>query len=180
MKTIKLSLLAILFIAFSSCSKDDDSSSDLNSSMIVGEWNLSALNYSGKTEINFQETNYTTTYSGVAENIEYTLTFNADNTFSSQGGYDVNLTTEGISQIIAINDFTSSGDWSIDGNILKTSTNFAQMSNSDMAETESVGEVIIQEMTENRIVLTIDQVSKFNESGFENIATISGEYILTR
>lgn len=180
MKTIKLSLLAILFIAFSSCSKDDDSSLDLNSSMIVGEWNLSSLNYAGKTEVIFQETNYSTTYSGVAENIDYTLTFNADNTFSSQGGYDVNLTTEGISQIIAINDFSSSGDWSIDGNILKTSTNFAQMNNSNMVDAESVGEIIIKEMTENRIVLTVDQVSNFNESGFENIATISGEYILTR
>jgi len=44
-----------------------------------------------------EETNYTSTYSGVAENIAYTLTFNADNTFKSQDGYDANLTTEGIS-----------------------------------------------------------------------------------
>ena len=49
-----------------------------------------------------------------------------------------------------------------------------------MAAAESVGEVIIQEMTENRIVLTVYQVSKVNESGLENIATISGEYVLTR
>ncbi len=84
MKTIKLSLLAILFLAFSSCSKDDDTSSDLNSSMIVGEWNLSSLNYEGKTELNFEETNYTSTYTGVAENIAFTLTFTADNTFKSQ------------------------------------------------------------------------------------------------
>ena len=178
MKTIKLSLLAILFIFFSSCSKDDEP--DLNSSMMLGEWNLSSLNYEGKTELNYEGTNYTTTYSGVAENIDFTLTFNADNTFESKGSYDINLILEGFSQILPIEDFTSSGDWSIDGNVLKTTTLLADMSNSEFVPADSVGEIIIQEMTENRVVLIIDQVSIFEVSGFENTATLSGEYVLTR
>jgi len=180
MKTIKLALLTFLFITFSSCSKDSDNNSDLNSSMIVGEWNLSSLNYNGKTELNFNDTNYTTVFSGVAENIAYTLTFNANNTFKTEGGYDVNLTTDGFSQIYPIVGYTSSGDWSIEGNILKTSVGLAQLNEGELTASESVGEVIIQEITENRMVLIVDQVTKFNESGFENIATVSGEYILTR
>ena len=180
MKTIKLSLLAIFFIAFSSCSKDDDNSSDLNSSMIVGVWNLSSLNYEGVTEVNFDGTNITSSFTGIGEDIDATLTFNADNTFKNQGSYKVNLTTEGFSQTVPIDDFSTSGDWSINGNILNTSTNLAQISNGGFTPAETTSEVTIQEMTENRIVLIFEQISKFDASGFENISTISGEYVLTR
>lgn len=178
MKTIKLSLFALMFISLCSCSKDE--SPNLNATMIVGEWNLSSFNYDGKTEMNYEDTNYTSNFSGVAENIDLTLTFNSNNTFQSKGSYDVNLTIEGYSQIYPVSGYTSSGNWSVDGNILKTTTNLAQMSEGEVGSGESVGDMIIQEITENRMVLTIDQVTKINESGFENIATISGEYVLTR
>ena len=178
MKTIKLSFLAVLFIALSSCSKDDEPNA--NSSTMLGEWNLNSMFYDGKTELIYDDSNFTTSYNGTAKNIDFTLTFNADNTFNAQGGYDVDLIIEGISQTVSIEDYMANGDWSIDGNKLITSTNFAQMSNGDVMPAESTGDLIIQELTDNRMVLRFEQISNFETSGFENIATISGEYILTR
>ncbi len=179
MKTIKLSLLAILFIAFSSCSKDDDNNSDLNTSMMVGEWNLESFMYEGKSDANFEGIDLSTTYSGVSENEDFKLTFNENNTFTSVGTYDVKLTVEGITQLVSLGNNSSSGDWSVNGNILTTSSLFTQV-NGSPAQSEAISEMRITEISENRLALTFDQESTINQSGLEYTVTLNGEYILTK
>ncbi len=179
MKTIKLSLLAILFITFSSCSKDDDNNSDLNTSMMLGEWNLESFNYEGTSEANFEGFDFSTSYSGVSENEDFTLTFNENNTFESNGKYDVRLTVEGITQLVPLETTTSTGDWSVNGNILTTSSLFTQV-NGSPTQSESISEMRITEITENRMVLSFDQESKVNQSGLDYTVTLIGEYILIK
>lgn len=177
MKTIKLSLLAIIFIAFSSCSKDDEP--DTNTSMMLGEWNLSTFNYQGTSDATYEGMNLSTSYTGEAENVDFTLTFNDDNTFKAQGKYDVRLIVEGITQVVSMDNTASSGDWSVDGNVLNTSTLFTQI-NGSPSQGESASKLIIKELTANRMVLTFDQESEISQSGLDYTISLNGEYVLTK
>lgn len=177
MKTIKLSLLAILFIAFSSCSKDDEP--NVNNPMMLGEWNLSSFNYQGTSDATYEGMNLSTSYTGEAENVDFTLTFNDDNTFKAQGTYDVRLVMEGFTQVVSMDNTASTGDWSVNGNVLNTSTLFTQI-NGSPSQDSSVSELIIKELTANRMVLAFDQESVINQAGLDYTVSLNGEYVLTK
>ena len=177
MKTIKFSLLAFLCLFIASCSSDDTPNTD--SSMVTGTWNLEAFDYSGETTGNFDGMDISAAYQGLAKNIDATLSFNSDNTFDFQGDYDVELTTGGMTQVVPMEDVSSSGTWRIEGNNLITSGAVGQVQGEGVqGPQESI--MRISEVSESRMVLLVDQEDKITEGGMEFTMVSSARYILSR
>lgn len=178
MKTIKFSLLAILFICLTACSTDDDSP-NVDTSMITGVWNLQEFNYSGETSGNFEGMDINTSFEGIAENIDATLSFNEDNTFNMAGSYDVRLTSEDITEVVPVNNASSSGTWKIEGDYIITSGAVGQVQGQGIAGPQE-GRMRISEVSESRMVLIIDQESTTNQGGMDFTIKMDGRYVLTR
>lgn len=121
MKKIKsIITLFILSSLIISCSSDDDSSNDVDTSLIVGEWAIAELNYDIDLVATIAEQPFNSQTVGVGSNFDYTVTFNADNTLVANGSYDITTTTSANgeslpSETTSVSDLNSAGDWSIDG-----------------------------------------------------------------
>lgn len=178
MKTIKFSLLAFLFIFATSCSSDDDSP-NVDRSMVVGDWNLQAFNYSGSTSGSFEGVDLSTNYDGEAENINAVLSFNEDNTFDFSGSYDIILNAEGTSQVVNMEDVASTGNWRMDGNYIISSAAIGQVQGQGVQGPDE-GLMRVSEISENRMVLDVDQESSTTQGGMVFILKTTGRYVLTR
>ncbi len=177
MKNIKFSLLALLFIAVTSCSEDDAPSK--NNSMIVGDWKLEEFNYQGETSGTYQGMDLSSSYEGIGKNINATLSFNEDNTFDFQGDYEVDLSYEGMTQNYPMENVSSSGNWSVDGDYIITSSAIGQVQTQAVVGPQE-GRMRISELTENRMVLIIDQESTMSQSGMDFMIRMGGKYVLSR
>ncbi|MDR5592041.1 lipocalin family protein [Christiangramia sp. SM2212] len=178
MKTIKFSLIAFLFISFVACSTDDDSP-NVDTSMITGVWNIEEFNYTGETSGNFEGMDINASFEGVAENIDATLSFNEDNTFIMAGSYDVRLSSEGITEVVPVNNASSSGTWKIEGDYIITSGAVGQVQGQGVAGPQE-GRMRISEVTETRMVLIIDQESTTSQGGMDFTMKMDGIYVLTK
>ena len=178
MKKFKFYMIAIAVILLASCSKDDDQPLNVEDSMILGEWNLEEFDYQGKTSGNVEGNEITTTYEGMARNINATLNFKEDNTFQGSGNYDIVLTLQGTTVTQPVN-FDSSGTWKLEGNSL-----IAEGLRGDTQEgpvagaSESIME--ISEISDRHMVLIIDQEAKVTQDGIDYTVTQSGKYVLAK
>ena len=167
-------------ISFVSCSDDSESITlSEEEKMLVGAWQIQSFNYTGTSTGMFGGMEMTSTYKGVAQNLDAVLSFNDNRTFNFQGSYDVKLTVETMDLMVPVQDASSSGDWYIQDNYLYTSDALGQVNN-EMVQGPQDGRMRIQENTENRLVLKIDQESEVNQNGMEFLVKLSGEYILTK
>lgn len=121
-----LILLALLGVLFS-CG-GDDSDDIMNSDPLVGEWRMVSLDYSGtSTTINPYGPPLVSEFVGTARDINTTITFNSDNTFSSEGAYTIDLVTDyggtTFEESTEFEGFMGSGTWALDGNTLTTTDN---------------------------------------------------------
>lgn len=178
MKTIKFSMFALLCIFFISCSSDDEPV-NVDSSMVTGDWIIESFNYNGESSGTFEGIDLSTTYEGVGENIDAVLSFNDDNTFDFQGNYDVRLTAEGITEVVSMDDATSSGNWSLDGDYIVTSAAIGQVQN-QAVQGPSESRMRISEVSENRMVLIIDQEDTMTQGGMEFNIKTGGRYVLIK
>lgn len=178
MKTIKFSVVLLLFISLIACSTDDDSP-NIDSSMVTGEWNIEEFNYTGETSGNFEGMDISSSFEGIAENINATLSFNEDNTFNMAGSYDVRLSAEGITEIVPVNNASSSGTWRIEGDYIITSGAVGQVQGQGVAGPQE-GRMRINEVSESRMVLIIDQESNVSQGGMEFTMKMDGKYVLTK
>jgi len=177
MKTIKFSLFVIFLILLSACSSDD--SPNVNTAMVTGEWNMEAFDYSGETSGNFEGMDLNTSYSGVGENIDAILSFNADNTFDFSGSYDVRFTAEGFTEMVPVSNASSSGTWKIEGDYIVTSQTIGQVQGQGVQGPQE-GRMRISEVSENRMILIIDQESTTSQNGMEFTISMDGKYVLTK
>lgn len=179
MKTLKFSLILILFISFLSCSKDEDSNPDVDKSGMIGEWNLQNFEYDGTTKMTYGETTYTMAYTGVTTESDVIINFKEDGSYTAQGGYTVLFTMEGMDYEVPVEMEASTGNWSIEGDKMMLSEGLVTLSTGQEMASKP-GEAIIDEISANRIVLLFSHEDVINESGIENLVNISGRYILTR
>lgn len=179
MKTLKFSLLLLLFISFLSCSKDEDSDPDVDKSGMLGEWNLQNFEYDGTTKMTYAGTNYTMEYSGVTTKSDVIINFKDDGSYTAHGGYTVLFTMEGMDYEVPVEMEASTGNWSIEGDKMMLSEGLVTLSTGE-AMASKPGEAIIDEISAKRMVLLFTHEEVLNESGIENMVNISGKYILTR
>ena len=179
MKTLKFSLIALLFILSLSCSKDENNDSDLDELGMIGEWNLQNFEYDGTTKMTVGEVSYAIAYSGVTTESDVIIDFKEDGTYSAHGGYTVLLTMEYMEYEVPLEIDSSTGNWSIEGDKMFLSEGFVTLNTGEEMGTQP-NEAIIDEVSANRMVLLFSHEETINESGYENLVNISGRYILTR
>lgn len=183
MKIFRNSVLALLFIAFVSCSGDDDDAS-VQTSDLTGEWNLQEMDYSGTSTVNFGGTTASTSYSGELISGGALVTFNDDNTWTSGGSYTIRLTTnmEGMTDVqdVPVSDFSGSGTYSVNGNKITTTQEEYDLEEPFTISPMGIEEATISELTADRLVLTFDYAETTTMNGMEVEITMEGYQVLTR
>ncbi|AUS07021.1 lipocalin family protein [Pseudotamlana carrageenivorans] len=158
-----LTLLFFVLIVLSSCSNDDGDSQF--SGDLVGAWVGTELTYQGTAESSLQGFPITTNFEGEAYDMTSTITFNeSPNTVVSEGAYSLKFTYNfnGVSKTEFIEDvqFLENGTWEVDGNTLIINNNGQ----------ESMADILF--LTEDKLVVEINQVEETEVDGLTVIATI--------
>ena len=178
MKTVKFSLMALLFIFFVSCSKDEDKP-DVNDSEVLGTWTLQDLSYDGTTAVTYGETNMLIESSAVTTASDLVVDFKENGTYTAQGGYTVLLTTEGMEFEVPLDMESSTGSWDIVGDKMKFSDGFVTLSTGQALSSEP-NEVVIKEISASKMVLSFTTEEVIEQGGFENVINVEGEYVFTK
>lgn len=180
---IKLFLVVLLAIPlFDSCSSDDDPGSD---GSLLGDWQMTNMDYDGETETNFQGIPITTTFEGVGKNLDVVMTFTeSPNEFVTSGSYDVELTFSVFGQTetetTSIEDFESDGTWSLAGEKLTLDGSLFALSFDDEPVNDDSFEVTIEELTQTTLRLSMKATEEFTQDGVDVSATITSSLVFTR
>lgn len=166
MKNLSKLMFAFLLV-FASCSSDDDNNQNDLTVDITGSWELTNLEYSGENETVFQGQTITLVYSGFGKDFDAQAVFSENpNTIQTLGSYTIELSFEfmGITQTIDtpinLSDDISSGTWSVEGN---------QMIIVD-GDTGEVQTAEIIQLTQNKMVLLMEQVTNMNGANVTVVA----------
>ena len=174
MKAQKILLLFTALLCLNSCSSEDDNSS-VNSSLVVGEWKMDKLVYSGSSKLTQDGTTYATEYSGEAVDVDFRVTFHDDNTFDAVGSYTVNLVTnfngEVIEQSVPISSETS-GTWELKGDKIITSGMIQTPSQNSGQSNRSEG--VIVELSDSKLIISVNQSDKLEIDGLTTEYTTEG------
>lgn len=113
----RLILLIFSSLLFFSCVTEEPQPT--TESRLVGEWEVTSLEYSGTTVTEYEGFSYSIDYTGLGSNIVASYTFSENpNNFSGSGTYDtiLTITSEGESyeQTFEGLGFAYSGSWSVD------------------------------------------------------------------
>lgn len=107
----------------------------ISSNTLVGDWTVTSLDYAGTSTTSQGGNTFTTNFSAVGKDFNLDLTFR-DNpkTYSSNGGYTVDLTTyfdtTSMTQEVIVPSTSSSGTWSLSGNTLSITDSLTNETNS--------------------------------------------------
>ncbi len=171
MKIAKLVLLSIALVLFS-CGKEDDPKPTADG--LIGTWSITALDYEGSTTTTILGTSITSSFTGVAKDLDMTVTFNENpNTVTSQGSYTISITTTTLGQSVTedftFDDFFDDGTWALNGQTLTVTSSGV------------VQEATIISQTSTTLVLGIDSEETQDLAGVGSITTsIQGAYTLVR
>lgn len=121
MRKLSLHLFNLTLVALFSCV--DKGEEEINSNIIVGEWNLTAVDYEGTTTSQFGDIEFT----GTGTDLNMTVTFSTDpNEVLSEGDFtlEMEMTFAGQTETVSQPNqgFVGSGTWSVDGNVLSITT----------------------------------------------------------
>lgn len=155
MRALKILLFITALASFVSCSKEEDDP-QTDTKMLLGEWNLEEFSYSGINKYR-DGMGTTVSYTGEAVDIDMKTVLLADGTYKTFGGYSVILTStaegETYVQNFTYSDMTTTGNWSVNGNIFTTTFD------DDFQGQEAIAEItegVIKELTANRLVLVYE------------------------
>ena len=173
MKILKLTLVLVAFIAFTSCSEDDNGGGNDTSGDIVGTWIGTGVDYTGTSETTTMGQTVSADFVGEAFDINYTLTFSENpNNVVADGSYSIELTTtiNGQSSTETVEDleFLNDGTWERSGNTLTIT-----------AEGEP-GDATIVELTDTTLVLEIVESEGISAPDFEFTTQVTAVMTFTR
>jgi len=179
MKT-QLRLLTIAFLSvlvFNSCSEDNDSNNDTGGDLL-GAWDMAEFNYSGTSSAEFQGIDITTEYDGVGTNIDAQMNITENpNEILFSGSYDIDLTVmfqgQTQTQTFPIDNAQSVSTWTRSGNTLTVEGEFVSVEGTDLNQAEiQTQEYIIEELTDDTLVLTTTTVQEINQQGVTSTVTV--------
>lgn len=168
MKNLRCFLLIAVLATLISCS-NDDTPQELNSTLILGEWNLEEISYSGSSTVTQGGQTLTSTYTGEGIDLDARVIFNDATNYTTEGNYTIKLITtvngQTMEQNIPYPDLSGSGTYRIEGNkIFTTSTRPAGPGPIDpMATVEGT----IIELTSNRMAFLTEQQLSSTVQGAE-------------
>jgi len=154
---------------------------------IVGDWELSSLDYNGVSETQFMGQTITANFDGSSANENYTLSLNSDGTFTGSGSYDITLvtTTSGISQTT-----TNTLQSTTDGTYTATATTFTSSANlidiqldGTMQQPNTAGGTVDYVLSNNGQTLTFSSTTTDNFSqpgGISVTISITNTSVFTR
>lgn len=177
MKTkLKLVLLVVFGLSILTNCSDDNNDSNSTDGELLGVWELVEFNYSGDSVYEIQGQDFSTSYTGVGTNIDTTMEITENpNDLLFSGSYDVDLTFsfagQTQNQIYPIVDAESISNWTRLGDVLTIDGEFASVEGADLGEVQTQ-DYVIEELTDNTLVLTsiIDQI--VDNQGLENAVTM--------
>ena len=166
---ILLALSAPLFFGCNSNEPTPDSETSL-----VGEWNVTSVDYSGTTVTEYLNQTYSVDYTGVGSNIDASYTFNENKSFTGSGTYDATLTitSEGSApykETVEDLGFVVAGTWKIDGDQITLTSNNESSSATIVKLTETemelkVSEQQIQSIEGTTITITVELLMKLSKN----------------
>ncbi len=174
-----LMAVAIVMVTLMSCSSDDESTSAVpTNSELTGVWELTTFNYGGETTTTMDGESLTITYDAQGQNFDNAVvTFNEDNTYTSSGSYEIEMTMtmmgQESTQTHTLNDVYGSGTWEVDGNTLITQD----------GTTGQEGQATMQMIDGNTLKLIIEDYSQAMPDlpdGAEGEVNMSAEMTLVR
>lgn len=190
-KIFRSFLILCVAISFTTCSSDDDSSNDDipndNSNDptadLVGTWDLVALDYTGTSSTGIE--GISIDFSGVAQNIDYTLEFSENpNEFVAGGSYDIELTTSlfGIeeTQTVTVNDASSTGNYSINDDMLTTDGDAISIDNGLPMDINIPNDLTIIELTDTTLMLNQESNQIVIQDGVTAEVSLNSQQIYTR
>jgi hypothetical protein len=172
----KYTLLSILFVAFLSMTScdEDDSTTAVQSSEVVGTWDISDFVTDSETIIEFDNQQLITIGRNELVSSNATITFNSDGTYTYDGEYELETFVDGQSVGTQVFDVgNGSGTWSVSGNVLTSSGGSPEYGMSE-------GDSDITELTPNRMVLETSNSQVIEHNGTSNTVNIDGVMTLTR
>ena len=164
MKPLRLIALACLTfsVALTSCGDDDDATVD--AAALVGTWRFADSESTTETTINSGNQSQSTTTILRDEDVDATLTFNADGSYSQDGGGTFQFTTTQDGTVVFDDvqtiDLTQSGTYRVDGNRL---VGLAATS-STMQATQGESSVMFS-IQGSRLTFNVDTAFTLDQSG---------------
>lgn len=172
MKTFKILLPFLSFIIFS-CSKADDSPAPSSEQLpnIEGEWELEEYYYTRSTTITNNEDEHTNTYDAVAKDLNVILTIDTEpNIYSIAGDYILVISTiekgETVEKEIDVKNLSDSGEFWYDDirfELLEKDSGLPGFPEPGVINLMSF-HFQIDDLTENRLELTLNEVHSFSEN----------------
>ena len=155
MKIIKLFLILIAFISFTSCDDDDDDGT-FSSNDLEGTWQLIFSEYEGTVKVMDEDSVIVETIQGKGRDFDFQTTYNDDGTFESSGTYVIDETTsidnETTMETIEAGSEGSSGEYTFDGTIITLSNSFGVESEFTVTTLTS-NSLILQDITTSKDTL---------------------------
>ncbi|WP_291728012.1 lipocalin family protein [Bernardetia sp.] len=172
-----LLLLSVVFLT--SCGEDEEEQSEENLG-ILGTWDLKSFQYSGSTQVDYGN-GFVVGNPFVAEaiNIDMSITFNDNNTYTTQGDYSIVIAPDiedgdDLAITIDFQNFFESGNWRREGNELIFNEN--QLSGNE------IGRSTIIELTQNRMVVELEYRQEETDpaQGITVISEVAGVYVVEK
>ncbi len=180
MKNFRSVMLIAALVTCISCS-DNDNDPEVNSGMILGEWQLEEMNYSGTTSMTMEGQTSSLVYAAEAIDIDAQVIFN-DQTYRSQGSYTIRMSTtmEGNTQVqdYPFSDISGTGTYNIEGNRITTDPDLPPGSEQEFLM--EGGEGTIMELKENRMVIVNSEEVTSIVNGMEMEVTMELIQIFSR
>lgn len=160
-KTLRrVTFLFVIALATFSCNENDDVLE--TSGSLVGDWELTSYTYSGETSATIQGNTLINTFTGMASNIDYIITFgeNPNKAIIEDGSFDIELisSVNGMSttENIMVSNIDSQADWVRNGNVLTFTGSFGSFDSNIPTTNQNVTNptYIIEELTDTTLILT--------------------------
>ena len=171
MKKLSCLLFVALSVIFSSCSSDDNATTNVVDAELIGTWEGTSLEYDATSTAAFMGQELVSTTTGNASNMDFTLTFSQNpNVVTSEGSYDLNytisnfgLTQTGVQPNV---EFLNNGTWTQSGNTIQITDSLGNIS-----------EAVITQLTSTTLTLEISASSETVQQGIPT--TVEANSVVT-
>lgn len=190
MKILKASMLLLAFIVLTSCSKDDDTPDPGVEQLqgIAGEWQLEEYYYTRTSTVSTEDSTFSSSYDAVATDLDVKFKIDTEsNIWSINGNYvlRLNIIEEGetVTREIVVKDLADTGSFNYDGywfDPVQHAVGFPGFPEPGEINLMNYSTFIIEDLTADRLELTISEAISFREDEMPAVITRKGTQVYKR